>query len=97
MAVPVYRISRTPLIGSKVISGGYTDTHTHTHTHTQREREREVGDLISPLSFFESKLKKNSIHNYYPERNRQSLTTEFTDCSNTIKQYKIITNLVFYK
>jgi hypothetical protein len=36
-----------PLIGSKVISTG------HTHTHT--------GDLISPLSFLESRLKMTLI------------------------------------
>jgi hypothetical protein len=43
MATPAYQISRKPPIGSKVISGGHTD--------------RQAGDFISPLSFFESKLK----------------------------------------
>jgi hypothetical protein len=40
--------------GSKVISGGtrtHAREHTHTHTHTQ------TGDLISLLSFLESRLK----------------------------------------
>jgi hypothetical protein len=39
-----------------------TDTHTHTQTHTQtethtdRHTHTQAGDLISPLSFFESRL-----------------------------------------
>jgi hypothetical protein len=36
-----------PPIGSKVISGRHTD--------------RQAGDFISPLSFFESRLKNTSI------------------------------------
>jgi hypothetical protein len=38
-----------PQIGSEVISGGYT--------------ERQAGDLISPLSVFESRLKTGSFRN----------------------------------
>jgi hypothetical protein len=50
-----------PQIVSKVISEGHTDrdTNTHTHTHTHRQ----AGDLISPLSFFESRLKINVQNN----------------------------------
>jgi hypothetical protein len=48
-----------PPIGSKVFSGGLIDRQTerqkNTHTHTQTDRQ--AGDLISPLSFFESRLK----------------------------------------
>jgi hypothetical protein len=31
---------------------------------------------------------QNAIHNYYLERKHQSLTIEFTDFVNMIKQYK---------
>jgi hypothetical protein len=40
-----------PPIGSNVISGGHADRQTDTHRHD--------GDLISQLSFFESRLKNN--------------------------------------
>jgi hypothetical protein len=44
--------------GSKIISRD-TDrqTHTHTHTHTHTYTDRQTGDLISLLSFSESRLK----------------------------------------
>jgi hypothetical protein len=45
-------------IGSKVISGGHTDTH------------RQAGDLISPLSFLESRLKMTHLK-YIFENQRQ--------------------------
>jgi hypothetical protein len=35
------------------------DTQTDTNTHTQTDRQ--AGDLISPLSFFESRLKMQTI------------------------------------
>jgi hypothetical protein len=43
MAAPAYQISRKSTHRFKFISGGHTD--------------RQAGDLISPLSFFESRLK----------------------------------------
>jgi hypothetical protein len=46
------KFHENPSITSKVISGGHTDRHTHTHTQT--------GDFINPLSFFESRLKKQA-------------------------------------
>jgi hypothetical protein len=49
MAVSAYQISRKSTIGSKVISGGQT------------HRDRQAGDLISPLSFFESRLKTDIL------------------------------------
>jgi hypothetical protein len=57
------KFHENPLIGSKVISRGQTDrqTDTHTHTHTHTHRDRQTGDLISPLSFFESRPKIYSI------------------------------------
>jgi hypothetical protein len=45
-------------IGSKVISAGHTHRQTDRHT-----TDRQAGDLISPLSFFESRLKKRTIEN----------------------------------
>jgi hypothetical protein len=40
-----------PPVGSKVISGGHTGARAHTRT------DRQAGDLISLLSFLESRLK----------------------------------------
>jgi hypothetical protein len=49
------KFHENPPIGSNFISGGHTNRHTHTHTYTQTDRQ--AGDIISPLSFFESRLK----------------------------------------
>jgi hypothetical protein len=46
------KFHENPLVGSKVISGGHTDRQADAHTQT----DGQAGDLISPLSFFESKL-----------------------------------------
>jgi hypothetical protein len=45
-----------PPIGSKVVSGGHTD--------------RQAGDFISPLSFFESRLKNTYISDMQETRGR---------------------------
>jgi hypothetical protein len=65
MAVPAYHILRKYTDRFKVISGGHTDrdTHTHRHTHTHTHTHRQAGDLVSPLSIYESTLKINVQNN----------------------------------
>jgi hypothetical protein len=41
----------------KLLVGACTHTHTNTHTNTHTHTDRQTGDLISLLSFLESRLK----------------------------------------
>jgi hypothetical protein len=52
MAGPAHQISRKSTDRFKVIAGGRRQMDRHAHT------DRQAGDLISPISFFESRPKK---------------------------------------
>jgi hypothetical protein len=55
LALPPYKISSKSINWFKSYCGD-THTHTHTHTHTYTYTYRPTGDLISLLSFLESRL-----------------------------------------
>jgi hypothetical protein len=59
MAVPAYKnFTKIHQSFQKLLVGDtQTDRQTDTHTHT----DRQAGDLINPLSFFESRLKKDMV------------------------------------
>jgi hypothetical protein len=52
MVGPVHQISRKSTVRFEVIIGGHRQMDRHAHT------DRQAGDLISPISFFESRQKK---------------------------------------
>jgi hypothetical protein len=55
MAVPAYQISQKSTDRFKSYKWG-TRTNIHTCIQTDRQTNRQAGNLISPLSFFESRL-----------------------------------------
>jgi hypothetical protein len=93
----------TSPIGSKVISGDtQTDRNRHTHTHTHTQTDIQAGDLISPLSFFESRLIKffklqivtSRLKLYYSDlRQHESRLTNET-CTRTLSK---VTKKVYQK